>query len=207
MFKQLVAFAKRHNILLCNDNPYSFILNDQHLSLLSVEGAKEVALELNSISKSHNMSGWRIGMVAGHSEYIKAIIKVKSNMDSGMFKPLQMAAADALTCGDEWYEQINKEYRKRRVIAEAIMEELGCSFDSDQKGMFLWGKIPEKFKDAGELANRVLYSANVFITPGFIFGSKGERYVRLSLCASEEVLRDAFSRIIELNLGVLKNIN
>ena len=207
VFKQLVAFAKRHNILLCNDNPYSFILNDQHLSLLSVEGAKEVALELNSISKSHNMSGWRIGMVAGHSEYIKAIIKVKSNMDSGMFKPLQMAAANALSCGDEWYEQINKVYRKRRVIAEAIMEELGCSFDSDQKGMFLWGKIPEKFKDAGELANRVLYSANVFITPGFIFGSKGERYVRLSLCASEEVLRDAFSRIIELNLGVLKNIN
>lgn len=203
-FKQLVAFAKRHSILLCNDNPYSFILHDQHLSLLSIEGAKEIALELNSVSKSHNMPGWRIGMVAGHKEYIKAIIKVKSNMDSGMFKPVQMAAAKALSCGDEWYEQINKEYRKRRVIAEAIMEQLGCSFDSEQKGMFLWGEIPAKFKNAEELANVVLYNSYVFITPGFIFGSRGERYVRLSLCANEEVLREAFSRVIELNSGVLK---
>lgn len=205
VFRELVKFAKKHSILLCNDNPYSFILNDQHLSLLSIEGAKEVALELNSISKSHNMPGWRIGMVAGHQEYITAIVKVKSNMDSGMFKPMQMAAANALSCGDEWYEQINAQYRKRRVIAESIMVQLGCSFDADQKGMFLWGKIPAKFKDAGQLANDVLYNSHVFITPGFIFGSRGERYVRLSLCASEEILREALSRIIKLNSGVLKH--
>ncbi len=205
VFKKLVAFAKRHSILLCNDNPYSFILNSQHLSLLSVEGAKEVALELNSISKSHNMPGWRIGMVAGHKEYIKAIIKVKSNMDSGMFKPMQMAAAKALSCGDEWYEQINREYRKRRVIAETIMEQLGCSFDVNQKGMFLWGKISVNFKNAKELSNEILYKTHVFITPGSIFGSQGERYIRLSLCASEEILREALSRIVRLNSGVLRD--
>ncbi|MDD2583897.1 MAG: aminotransferase class I/II-fold pyridoxal phosphate-dependent enzyme [Bacteroidales bacterium] len=204
VFKQLVAFAKRHNILLCNDNPYSFILNNQHISLLSIEGAKEVALELNSISKSHNMSGWRIGMVAGHKEYIKAIIKVKSNIDSGMFKPLQMAAASALSCGDEWYEQINRVYSKRRVIAETLMEQLGCSFDVAQKGMFLWGEIPSKYKNSEELANDVLYNSHVFIAPGSIFGSRGKRYIRVSLCASEEILSEAYSRVSKLNLGVLK---
>jgi len=195
LFEELVAFAHKHNILLCNDNPYSFILNNEHLSLLSVDGAKEVALELNSMSKSHNMPGWRIGMVAGHKDYISSIIKVKSNMDSGMFKPLQLAAAEALNCGDEWYESVNETYKRRRVKAEEIMNLLKCTYDKKQSGLFLWGKVPEGYKNAEELTELILHQAHVFITPGFIFGSQGDKYVRISLCAKEELLNNTLERI------------
>lgn len=195
LFQELVAFARRHSILLCNDNPYSFILNKDHLSLLSIEGAKEVALELNSLSKSHNMPGWRIGMIAGHSGYIKDIIKIKSNMDSGMFKPLQLAAVTALNSGDEWYDSVNIGYEKRRAIAGKIMDELGCRYDANQCGLFLWGEVPHYCKSAEELTDRLLYNSNVFITPGLIFGTNGERYIRISLCAPEELLESALERV------------
>ncbi len=195
LFEELVAFAHKHSILLCNDNPYSFILNKEHLSLLSVDGAKEVALELNSLSKSHNMSGWRIGMVAGHKEYISSIIKVKSNMDSGMFKPLQMAASHALSCGNDWYESVNETYQRRRVLAEEIMSQLKCTYDKNQSGLFLWGRIPAEYKNGEELTELILSKAHVFITPGFIFGSQGDKYIRISLCAKEELLNDTIERI------------
>ena len=195
LFEELVRFARKHSILLCNDNPYSFILNNEHLSLLSIEGSKEVALELNSLSKSHNMPGWRIGMIAGHSAYIRDIIKIKSNMDSGMFKPLQLAAVTALESGDDWYESVNSGYEKRRVIAGEIMDELGCTYDKGQCGLFLWGEIPAFYADGQTLTDGLLYDSNIFITPGFIFGSNGERYIRISLCATEELLREALERI------------
>lgn len=195
LFEELVSFARKHSILLCNDNPYSFILNNEHLSLLSIEGAKEVALELNSLSKSHNMPGWRIGMIAGHSAYIRDIIKIKSNMDSGMFKPLQLAAVTALESGDDWYESVNRGYEKRRVVAGKIMDELGCTYDKGQCGLFLWGEIPAFCADGQTLTDGLLYDSNIFITPGFIFGSNGERYIRISLCATEELLREALERI------------
>lgn len=195
LFEELVAFARRHSILLCNDNPYSFILNKDHLSLLSIDGAKEVALELNSLSKSHNMPGWRVGMIAGHSVYIKDIIKIKSNMDSGMFKPLQLAAADALNSGDEWYESLNRVYAKRAIIAGRIMEQLGCRYDKGQCGLFLWGEIPHYYQNAQELTEYLLHNASLFITPGFIFGTNGQRYIRISLCAPEELLESALERI------------
>ncbi len=198
LFEELVAFAHKHNILLCNDNPYSFILNKEHLSLLSVDGAKEVALELNSMSKSHNMPGWRIGMVAGDKDYINSIVKVKSNMDSGMFKPLQLAATEALNCGDEWYEAVNETYKQRRVKAEEIMTLLKCTYDKKQSGLFLWGKIPAEFKSGEELTELLLNKAHVFITPGFIFGSQGEKYVRISLCAKEELLNKTIERINQI---------
>lgn len=195
LFEELVSFARKHSILLCNDNPYSFILNNEHLSLLSIEGSKEVALELNSLSKSHNMPGWRIGMIAGHSAYIRDIIKIKSNMDSGMFKPLQLAAVTALESGDDWYESVNRGYEKRRVVAGKIMDELGCTYDKGQCGLFLWGEIPAFCADGQTLTDGLLYDSNIFITPGFIFGSNGERYIRISLCATEELLREALERI------------
>ncbi|OFY39304.1 MAG: aminotransferase [Bacteroidetes bacterium GWF2_40_14] len=198
LFEELVAFAHKHNILLCNDNPYSFILNKEHLSLLSVDGAKEVALELNSMSKSHNMPGWRIGMVAGHKDYISSIIKVKSNMDSGMFKPLQLAAVEALNSGDEWYESVNETYKRRRVKAEEIMTLLKCTYDKKQSGLFLWGKVPEEYKNGEELTEMILHNAHVFITPGFIFGSQGDKYVRISLCAREELLNNTIERIKQI---------
>jgi LL-diaminopimelate aminotransferase len=194
-FSNLVAFACRHNILLCNDNPYSFILNNDYLSILSVEGSKDIALEMNSLSKSHNMAGWRIGMVAGNKEYISAVLKVKSNMDSGMFQPLQAAAAEALNAPDEWYDAVNEAYRKRRKVAEEIMISLGCRFDEKQSGLFLWGRIPEFYNNSEDLTEFLLHKANVFITPGFIFGKNGNNYVRISLCATEEVLNKALNRI------------
>jgi LL-diaminopimelate aminotransferase len=194
-FCNLVAFARKHNILLCNDNPYSFILNNEYLSILSVEGAKDIALEMNSLSKSHNMAGWRIGMVAGNKEYINAILKVKSNMDSGMFQPMQAAAAEALNAPDEWYDVVNEAYKKRRKVAEEIMASLGCRFDEKQSGLFLWGKIPSYYQNSEELTELLLHKANVFITPGFIFGKNGNNYIRISLCATEEVLNNALNRI------------
>ena len=195
IYASLVAFARKHRILLCNDNPYSFILNDETLSILSIPGAKEVTLELNSLSKSHNMAGWRIGMVAGKAEFIKTILLIKSNMDSGMFQPLQAAAVHALQADMAWYTSVNKTYKARRQYAEQIMDAMGCSFNPKQSGMFLWGRIPEKYKDAEELTEKVLHEAQVFITPGFIFGTNGERFVRISLCSTEQALQEAADRI------------
>ncbi len=195
LFRKIVDFASRHNILVCNDNPYSFILNNNYNSILSVEGAKDYCLELNSLSKSHNMAGWRVGMVAGNSEYLKEVLKVKSNTDSGMFQPMQMAAVEALGNPDSWYEELNSVYRERRSAAESIMEMLGCTIDPDQAGLFLWGKIPEKVSSCEVLVEDILENTNVFITPGFIFGSNGERFVRISLCMDESRLKEAGGRI------------
>lgn len=200
LFDRLVSFALERNILLINDNPYSFILNNEYISLLSVKGATETALELNSLSKSHNMAGWRIGMVAGNSEYIKTILKVKSNMDSGMFLPMQLAAAEALNNPESWYDTVNLTYRKRRRTAEAIMELLDCRFNPDQTGLFLWGRIPENILECETFVEDILRKAHVFLTPGFIFGSRGERFVRISLCATEERLEEARKRIEKLKL-------
>lgn len=195
LFEDLVAFAHKHSILLCNDNPYSFILNDEHLSLLSVDGAKDVALELNSMSKSHNMAGWRIGMVAGHAEYIKSIVKVKSNMDSGMFQPMQLAAVEALKSSDDWYADNNKIYGIRRKLVEEIMYKLNCTFDVSQTGLFVWGKIPSTYATGEELTEEILHKANVFITPGMVFGDQGNKYIRISLCANEQMLNKALDRL------------
>jgi len=200
LFRKLVSFALEHNILLINDNPYSFILNNVYHSLLSVKGAMETALELNSLSKSHNMAGWRIGMVAGNSEYISTILKVKSNMDSGMFLPLQLAAAEALNNPGSWYDTVNLTYRKRRKTAEAIMDLLGCRFNTDQTGLFLWGRLPEGSQGAESFVEDILQKAHVFLTPGFIFGTRGEGHVRISLCATEERLEEARQRIKKLQL-------
>ena len=198
-FRQLVDFARRHHIVVVNDNPYSLILNEHRpLSLLQVEGAKECCIELNSMSKSHNMPGWRVGMCASNAQLIQWILKIKSNIDSGTFRGLQLAAAEAYNNSDEWHTEANvNTYRQRRLIAEDIMQTLGCTYDQQQVGMFLWGKIPPHYADAEALTERVLHQARVFITPGFIFGSQGERYVRISLCAKEEKLKEAKERITQ----------
>jgi aspartate/methionine/tyrosine aminotransferase len=198
LFEKLVAFSKKHGILLCNDNPYSFILNKEYISLLAVEGAKETALELNSLSKSHNMAGWRIGMVAGHSDYIKTVLKVKSNMDSGMFLPMQMAAVEALNNQESWYDTVNTVYIRRRKIVEEIMDLLNCRYDKLQVGLFVWGRIPEEIPDCESYVENILMKTYVFITPGFIFGKNGERFIRISLCATEEKLNEAKNRIKSL---------
>ncbi|MFZ2286086.1 MAG: aminotransferase class I/II-fold pyridoxal phosphate-dependent enzyme [Bacteroidales bacterium] len=199
IFQRLVNFARRHSILLCNDNPYSFILNNDHLSLLSVTGARDVALELNSLSKSHNMAGWRIGMVAGSNGFINDVLKVKSNMDSGMFQPLQAAASTALSAPDEWYSQLNEVYRRRRNIAGGIMNALSCTFDPAQAGLFLWGRIPADCSDSVALTEELLHRYHVFITPGSVFGDNGKRFIRISLCATEELLEKALKRITSDN--------
>ena len=198
LFRNLVTFALKHNILLCNDNPYSFVLNRDYHSLLSTEGAKEIAIELNSLSKSHNMAGWRIGMAAGNGDFIKNILKVKSNMDSGMFLPMQLAAAEALNNPDSWYDNMNSVYVIRRKIAESIMDQLKCKFDKSQAGLFLWGRIPDEIPDCEAFVEEILNKVNVFLTPGFIFGTKGERYIRISLCADEKRLIEAQNRIAHL---------
>ena len=195
LFEQMTAFALKHNILLCNDNPYSFILNKEYISLLAVDGAKEIALELNSLSKSHNMAGWRVGMVAGHKEYISSVLKVKSNMDSGIFRAMQVAAAEALNNPPSWYDKVNSHYVSRRKIVEGIMDILGCSYDKKQVGLFVWGRIPDTIKDCEGFVEDVLLKAYIFLTPGFIFGSNGERYIRISLCADEATLIEARDRI------------
>ncbi|MDD2798901.1 MAG: aminotransferase class I/II-fold pyridoxal phosphate-dependent enzyme [Bacteroidales bacterium] len=198
LFEKLVAFGKKHGIVICNDNPYSFILNDKPISILSVKGAKDICIELNSMSKSHNMPGWRIGLLASNAQFVEWVLKVKSNIDSGMFRPMQLAAVEALKNPVEWHESMNKIYRKRRDLAGQIMDEMGCVYDTKQVGLFLWGKISDKWKNGEELSNKMLYDGNVFITPGFIFGSNGDRYVRLSLCAPEEKLAEALERIKKL---------
>lgn len=195
LFGELVSFAIRHRILLCNDNPYSFILNNDHLSILSVPGARETALELNSLSKSHNMAGWRIGMLAGNRNYINDILKVKSNMDSGMFKPLQEAAVKALEAPEEWYGKLNEVYSRRRRYIGEIMDELGCSYDPLQSGLFLWGRIPSHCSDAEELTDDLLRRNHLFVTPGSVFGENGRRYIRISLCADEKTIKNALRRI------------
>lgn len=201
LYADLVAFGKRHGILICNDNPYSFILNENPLSILSQPGAKECCLELNSLSKAHNMAGWRIGMVAADEQVISQILKVKSQMDSGMFKPLQLAAVKALEQGSEWFSELNDEYRRRRVLAGEIFDMLGVEYDHESAGMFLWGKVPQTVRSKNGisigqvLSDRILYEAGVFITPGFIFGKNGENYIRISLCAKPEIIREAAGRI------------
>ena len=206
LYEKIVDFGCRHGILIVNDNPYSFILNDNPLSILSVPGAKDCCLELNSLSKAHNMAGWRIGMVAGDGEIISEVLKVKSQMDSGMFKPLQMAAVKALASGPEWFAAVNANYRRRRVVAEEIFRTIGARFDPSAAGLFLWGRIsadnpllasenPEGKCLSERISDRLLYEAGVFITPGLIFGRNGEQYVRISLCAPEPTLSDALDRI------------
>lgn len=193
--KELVDLARKNNFLLVNDNPYSLILNDHPQSILSIEGASDVALELNSLSKSHNMAGWRIGWVAGKKELIEAVLKVKSNMDSGMFLGLQHAATEALKSGKEWFQKQNEIYRKRQEAACAILEELGCTFTRKQSGLFVWAKAPDAIADVEKWIDEILYETKVFITPGFIFGDAGKRFIRISLCATEEKLKEALSRI------------
>ena len=195
MYERLVDFARRKNIIIVNDNPYSFILNNHPLSILSVPGAKECCIEFNSMSKSHNMPGWRIGMLASNAQFVQWILKVKSNIDSGMFRAMQRAAAKALEADAEWYESNNRNYRNRRHLAGEIMKTLGCSYDENQVGMFLWGKIPDTYTHVEELTERILHEARVFITPGFIFGSNGARYIRISLCCKDAKLAEALERI------------
>ena len=199
LYEKLVAFAQANDIVIVNDNPYSFILNrDEHLSILQVEGAKECSIEFNSMSKSHNMPGWRVGMLATNSTFVQWILKIKSNIDSGTFRPLQLAAAQAYANTEEWHTQANIEtYATRRKIAEAIMTKLGCTFDPAQQGMFLWGRIPDSIADVEDLTEKVLHEARVFITPGFIFGSNGKRYIRISLCAKDSKMEEALKRISE----------
>ncbi len=198
LYARLVDFGRRHGILICNDNPYSFILNDRPLSILAQEGAKDCCLELNSLSKAHNMAGWRIGMVAADAEVISEILKVKSQMDSGMYKPLQLAAIEALKQGPEWFDELNAEYRRRRVLAGKIFDLVGAEYDKDSSGMFLWGKVA---KGSGQqVSDNLLYEAGVFITPGFIFGRNGEDYIRISLCAKPETLKQAYDRILSCSV-------
>jgi len=195
LFEKLVAFGKKHNIVICNDNPYSFILNDEKLSILSVEGAKDCCIEMNSMSKAHNMAGWRMALLATNAEFIQWILKVKSNVDSGMFRPMMVAAVAALQNTEEWHAEMNRVYAGRRVLAHQIMDALGCTYDKNQVGMFIWARIPESYSSSEALADEILYGKNVFITPGFIFGDKGLRYIRISLCCPEPILKEALERI------------
>ena len=195
LYERIVDFGRRHGILICNDNPYSFILNEHPLSILAVPGAKETCIELNSMSKAHNMPGWRIAMLASNAQFVQWVLKVNSNIESGQFKPMQYAAAKALQADKSWYDGMNRVYRSRRDLAGQIMEALGCTYDKQQVGMFLWGRIPDSAESAEAIANKVLYEARVFLTPGFIFGSRGERYIRISLCCKNEALQEALERI------------
>jgi LL-diaminopimelate aminotransferase len=195
LFQQLVAFGKKHNILICHDNPYSFILNDKPASILGVEGAKETALELNSLSKSHNMAGWRIGMLCGAKDKIEAVLRFKSNMDSGMFQPLQLAAVKALQLEQEWYDSLNEVYARRREKVFDLLDLLQCTYSKAQSGMFIWAKIPALYTSGYELSDEILERSRVFITPGGIFGSAGEGYIRVSLCSPEERFVEAKKRI------------
>ncbi|MBR0201748.1 MAG: aminotransferase class I/II-fold pyridoxal phosphate-dependent enzyme [Bacteroidaceae bacterium] len=198
-YERLVRFAKEHDIVVVNDNPYSFILSDERLSILQVPGAKDCCIEFNSMSKSHNMPGWRVGLCATNPQFIQWILKVQSNIESGTFRGIQLAAAEAYKNDEAWHREFNiNTYARRRAIAEEIMTTLSCSFDKNQVGMFLWGRIPDRYENAEQLTERILHEARVFITPGFIFGSNGERYVRISLCAKENKMREALQRIVQL---------
>ena len=196
LFEKLVAFATKNDILLIHDNPYSFILNDKPMSLLGVDNAKDRVIELNSLSKSHNMAGWRVGMLCGAKERIDQVLQFKSNMDSGMFLPVQLAAAKALSLGSDWYEEVNAVYGRRREKVFQMLTSLHCAYSKNQAGLFVWARIDERFKDCYECSDSVLYECSVFVTPGGIFGTGGERYIRVSLCASEEKIDQAIKRII-----------
>ena len=193
-FNDLISFCEERNILLINDNPYSFILNDNPISLLMARKSKN-CLELNSLSKSHNMAGWRLGMVVGSKENISNILKIKSNMDSGMFLPIQVGAVDALNHSNNWYTDLNKIYLKRKKVVVKICEKLNLNFNKNGSGLFLWGKIPSNFKKSEDFIDELLYDKNIFITPGSIFGSNGEGYVRISLCCDEKKLKEALNRL------------
>lgn len=201
-FERLVAFAKEHDILVVNDNPYSLILNEHPMSIMQVPGAKDCCIEFNSMSKSHNMPGWRVAMIVGNKNFISWMFKIQSNIENGTFRGIQLAAAEAFnTNTPEWHRENNIEnYRRRRVIAEDIMKALGCTFDPQQVGMFLWGKIPDRYADVEDLTEAVLHKASVFITPGFIFGNNGKRYIRISLCAKDDKMKEALERIIKAGL-------
>lgn len=195
LFQKLVAFGKKHNIVICHDNPYSFILNNDPISILSVDGAKDICIELNSLSKSHNMSGWRMGMLASSSQFVKWVLKAKSNIDSGQFKPMQLATVAALQNTREWHNEMNRIYAERRVWAEKIMDLLNCKYDKTQVGLFVWGKLPESVSSSKDFIDDILYNARVFITPGVIFGSNGEGYIRISLGSAVERIQEAYERI------------
>lgn len=195
LFEELVAFGRKHQILICNDNPYSFILNDNPLSIMSVDNAKDIALELNSLSKSHNMAGWRMGMVAGDADYLQTILRFKSNMDSGMFRPIQKAAVKALEQPKSWYDDLNMIYAKRQKEIYRIFDQLECTYDVSRGGMFVWAKVPSQFKNGYELSDMLLNEAHVFITPGGIFGTQGDNYIRASLCNPIDVLKVAQGRV------------
>jgi len=197
-FKQLIAFARKHQILIVNDNPYSFILNEEPLSILEIEGAKEVAIELNSLSKTFNMAGWRVGMVVGDAEIIKTILKVKSNMDSGMFFGIQKGAVEAFKLSNDWFKAQNEIYKRRRALVWKIFDVLDCTYNKNIGGLFVWAKLPKGIKSE-DVTDNLLYNKNVFITPGTIFGSNGEGYLRASLCVSEDVLTEVLDRIITVN--------
>ncbi len=197
-FDNLITFAQQNGILIVHDNPYSFILSDAPTSICGSEGWRDCAVELNSLSKSHNMAGWRIGWLAGKAERVSEIIRFKSNMDSGMFLPMQLAAAEALNADADWYRDLNKIYARRQKKAMELLTLLGCKFDKKQQGLFVWAKIPKQYKDGYELADKVLYSANVFITPGGIFGSQGNNYVRVSLCCDEKIFDQAIQRMLDV---------
>jgi aspartate/methionine/tyrosine aminotransferase len=197
LFEKVVHFGLQHNILIVNDNPYSFVLNDEQRSILAVDNAKEIALELNSLSKSHNMAGWRVGMVAGDQEYISAVLQVKSNMDSGMFKAIQLAAAEAVKLNRAWYDQLNETYTKRKKIVFDLFDLLGFEYNIKQVGMFVWAKINKSYENAEQFSDRLLDQKAVFITPGSIFGSNGRQYVRISLCSNIETLTEAYERVAE----------
>lgn len=199
LYARIVDFARRHHIVVVNDNPYSFILNKKPISILNVPGAKECCIEFNSMSKSHNMPGWRFGMLSSNAQFIQWILKIKSNIDNGMFRPMQLAAAQAYHNAEEWHATYNFDvYQRRRNLAEQIMTTLGCTFDPEQVGMFLWGRIPDHYADVEQLTEKILHEARVFITPGFIFGSNGNRYIRISLCAKEEKIKEALQRIQQI---------
>ena len=195
LFERLVKWAKGNNVLIVHDNPYSFILNDAPMSMLSIGGAKDCVIELNSLSKSHNMAGWRVGMLCGAKERIDEVLRFKSNMDSGMFLPVQLAAAKALELGEEWYKKVNNVYKERRELVFELLDILGCNYSTKQAGMFAWARIPANYKDGYALSNEVLHQANVFITPGGIFGTAGENYVRVSLCTTKEKIAEAIGRV------------
>ena len=202
LYERLVDFGRRHKILIINDNPYSFIRNREPLSILSVPGAKDCCLEMNSLSKAHNMAGWRLGLIAGEAAAIREVLKVKSQMDSGIFRPLQLAAVEALKAGPEWFEALNAEYERRAEVAGRIMDALGAVYDPGSAGLFLFGRVseaPASGKTPGEVvSDKVLYGAGVFVTPGFIFGRNGENYIRISLCAPVRVLEKALAKVLAL---------
>lgn len=195
LLQRIVDFGRKHNIVIAHDNPYSFILNPEPMSIMQIPDAKEICIEMNSLSKSHNMAGWRVAMLTSNPEFVQWVVKVKSNVDSGQFKPVMLAATKALSLGREWHDELNTEYAERRKIAEEIMTKLGCSFNPAQRGLFLWGRLPKEETSAEKFCDNILYNNRVFITPGFIFGSNGEGYVRISLCAPVATLRAALARL------------